>query len=423
MALRITKDEAYARGREAAEHPLVTGDLVKDTEALFPLWKREFPLSAHLDYRTEIVKLWRERMSAEPDLTRYPECRGLPEIVRAEHQGYLDGCGGNEVQAAYRYNAFYFLRLRLQTRYFGFPDGRRGQSARNVYSPPATACTAVWFEDTPDGPVNGKNLDSGPEGRLGPYIPHHIPYGRPIRGVRLMGTATAACFCDEEPEEIFPVNLDDILPEDIRTVEDYVQFRHRYRQFCGPGNFVFVDEQGRSAAVEQTNCRMAWRFSAHGISAVTALAYLDPDLHRYKLECDRRSLEKRGWGEDCPDWVYWRGCDARYARLRKLTEEIAKRGATVEAMARLLLDPEATPPERISCANERYHPDIETNFWTVYTWVEVVFGPARRTYRWEQPTQPTEPIFKRDPEVFPGEGVQMQPRFREERDRLARIGK
>jgi len=423
MSLRITKEQAYARGFAAGKGPYITDDIIADIEGYFPLWRKEFPLSAHLDYRQEIVKLWKERMETDLDLTKYPECRGLGEIVRSEYQGYLDGCGGDPVKAAYYFSWSYFLRLRLQTRYFGFTEEQMGQSPNSVYNTKDHACTAVWFEDTPDGPLNGKNLDTNSYHRMGANIPHHIPGGEPIQRVRLMGTGSNAVFCDEEPEEIFPVNIDDILPDDIRTVKEYVEFRHRYRQFSGPGNAVFVDEEGNSVAVEHTNCRMGWRFSTNGISAVTAFDYQTPELRQFQLERQRLSLQKRGWGEDSPDWLYWRGCNARGERLKQLVEEEGKRGPTLEGMARILLDPEGPLPDRISTANEPFYPGLETDMWTMYTWVTAVFGPERRTYRWEQPTDPCGPIFKRTPELFLEDGVEKQAKFDAELARLTAIGK
>src|SRR5687768_8921248 len=105
MPLRITKDQAYANGTAAATSGFWTAkDIVKHVEGMFPQWKREVPLSAHLDYRAEIVKLWHERMNAGFDLAKYPECRGLPDIVSAEYQGYLDASGGDTIAAAYHFN-------------------------------------------------------------------------------------------------------------------------------------------------------------------------------------------------------------------------------------------------------------------------------------------------------------------------------
>src|SRR5690606_33782595 len=93
MGLRITRDQAYKRGFEAAKQPSwFSNSIIDDVESYFPSWRKEFPLSEGLDYRAEIIKLWQERLNADLDLTKYPECRGLREIVHAEHQGYVDGC-------------------------------------------------------------------------------------------------------------------------------------------------------------------------------------------------------------------------------------------------------------------------------------------------------------------------------------------
>jgi len=424
MPLTITKEEAYARGAAATKLRLFSDDYVADLEEMFPQFRVEFPLSAHLDYRKEIVDLWQQRMDADLDLTRYDECRGLRDIADAEYRGYLDACGGDTVRAAYHFNFHYFLRLRLQTRYFGFtPEQRALGSTAGIYTNQAAECTAVYFEDSPDGPINGKNLDTVPRHRMGKEIPHHIPYGEPIKSVRLMGTATSTMLCDDEPAEIFPVNIEYILPKDITTVRDYVDFRYRYRQFCGPGNAVYVDQHGDSVAIEQSNCQMGWRFPTNGITAVTGLAYGTPELQKLKLERDRLSLEKRGWDESSPDWIYWRGCDARHSRLMKLVAAEEERGPTLEGIARMLLDPDASFPERISCANDKFHPDVESNSWTMYTWATVVFGPERRTYQWEQPVEPKGPIYCLEPKLHLGEGVAMQDKFNDEQARMTAIGK
>jgi len=422
MTLKITKGQAYERGFKTGKAGgFFSKSIVDDIESYFASWKQEFPLSAHLDYGKEMVKLWKERLNADLDLTKYPECNGLREIVHAEHKGYVDAVGGNETAAAYHFNWSYYLRLRLNTRYFGFPDDQKGKPSRYLTTAGAE-CSAMWFADTPDGPAMGKNLDTSPNQIVGKKIPCALPSSG-VRNVEHCGGGTACLFCDEEPEDIFPIKIDDILPQDIKRVRDYIPFRYRYRQFCGPGNGIFVDETGDSVAVEQSNCRMAWRYAENGVSATTALAYHEPELKAFKHERDLLSLEKRGWGKAAPDWVYWDGCNRRYDRLMKLVEAERKRPLTVEGMARILLDPEGTPPDRISCANEPFHPDVQTNFWTMYTWVAIPFGPKRRTYRWAQSQPPNGPIFSHNPELVLDESVENRSEFEAERQRLAQIGK
>ncbi len=422
MTLRLTRDQAYQRGFAASRKGgWFTDSLVADVESYFPTWRQEYPLSAQLDYRQEILKLWRERLQADLDLTKYPECRGLRELVHAEHEGYLAGCGGNEVQAAYHFNFYYFMRLRLATRYFGFPEELRGKY--NPYATTAAECTAIYFADTPDGPCAGKNLDTSPNEKFTRLGPGHVPGGARPTAVRCVGGASAAVLCDDEPADIFPVNVDDITPPELDTVRTWAPFRQRYAQFCGPGNSVWVDRTGDAVAVENSNTLMGYRFAENGIAAVTALAYLTPTLKAHKAERDELSLQKRGWTHDSPDWCYWQGCNQRYDRLMHLVKEEAQRGPTLEGMANILLDPAGPLPQRISTANEPFYPGLDTNFWTMATWVTVLYGPQRRVYRWAHTPEPDGPIFLREPELVLEDDVPPQPEFEQQRQRLARIGK
>ena len=414
MAVKITPQESYANGRKAGELARRDSDsFLSQMDRTFAYWRKEFPRSAELDYRTELLKLEKERMSADLDLAKYPECRGLREAVENEHKGFLEGCA-DPFMAAFHFNSAFFYRVRLTSRYFG-------------WARPAGGCTAVWFEDTADGPINGKNLDQTPADprRFDHRIPHYRPHGKPIRGVELVGTASASVFLDEEPTDIFPVDVSLIMPDDIRTVRDFVEFWRRYKQFTSCGHTIYVDERGDSVAIENTNCRMGVRYSSGGVSAVTACAYLTPEMNAYWRDRGRASLEARGWTEDCPDWAFWNGCEKRYRRLLKLVEAESRRGPSPVGLARILLDPEAPHPERISVAGEQDHPDQDADCWTVCMWVSVVFGPGRRNYWWRVSdwNRPYRPIFEERPMFRLGEGVQMRPEWKREIAEMAAIGK
>ena len=103
--------------------------------------------------------------------------------------------------------------------------------------------------------------------------------------------------------------------------------------------------------------------------------------------------------------------------------QAAEEGPTVEKMAQIMLDPDGPLPERISAGNEPFYPGVDTNFWTMGTWVTVMYGPQRRTYRWANSTTPDSPIWKRDPKLLLEDGVESRPEFEAQRKRLAQIGK
>jgi len=89
MTWNITEEEAYARGQAAAEGAL-NGTLQKSTRDNIT-WARSGYLGLEgVDLEREVLAFSRERMAADLDLTKFPECRGLRERVEAERRGFAD---------------------------------------------------------------------------------------------------------------------------------------------------------------------------------------------------------------------------------------------------------------------------------------------------------------------------------------------
>jgi len=113
-----------------------------------------------------------------------------------------------------------------------------------------------------------------------------------------------------------------------------------------------------------------------------------------------------GWTEDCPDHLYWEGCERRYRRLLKLVDEETRRGPTLQGLADILLDHAVPFPERICLAGERCHRDVTGVNWTLTSSSSVVFGPTRRTLWWR--VEGDTPIYETRPFLILGPGVQMR---------------
>jgi len=393
--MMLSVREAYERGRAAGEDAVGSEFWLKMAESCMDWARKAYPPSAELDYREELIALEKDRMAADLDLTKLPECRGLSDVVAAEHKGFLSGC--NELwMTAYEFNWYWFISRRLNTRFVAqrTPKGR---------------CTAVWFGHGEEGPMHGGNIDDIRRSFFNPKLQPSAegPSGEPFKKVQAVDGVSAAVLCDEEPEDIFPVNVSDVMPEDVDSVQELVKFLERYREFFGPGNQLWVDEKGASVALEKSNCRMGVRWEKNGASAITALSYLTPEMNAFKKERDRVSVKARGWDEeDNPDTVVWAAAEKRYHRLLDLADAEAERGPTLWGLANILLDPEAPSPERISVAGERCHPgEWEVN-WTLQTTASVLFGPTRRTLTWV--LDGDRPIFESKPYLTLGEGVQMR---------------
>ena len=273
-------------------------------------------------------------------------------------------------------------------------------------------CTCVFFPRSAEGPLLGSNRDVPYWSGSGAGGKEKGPDGE--RRVRF-GSVSAAVLCDEEPDEIFPVNVFEIISPHCTKLADIIAFLERYSDFWGPGNRIVIDVDLESAAIEKSNCRMGIRPARGGVSATTACSYLTPEMKAFRLERDRLSLERRGWTEDCPDWIYWRGCDRRYERLLRLVSEEAARGPTLGGLLDILLDHKVPFPERICLAGELIgHPDevVDDVGWTMDTRAAVLEGPTRRAVALH--VENRTPVYQVEPIVTPGDGIEMKAQWLDE---------
>jgi len=364
-------------------------------ESTFQGWRAEFPATTDLDFAEELRRLDRERLANPPSIARFPETRGWPDLVAAERQGFLDGCGGGPVELAFRYNSLYFMACRLNTRYVGSGVG-------------ADQCTAVFIRDSLEGgPLYGRNCDGGYNPSLDVQPPRRGP-----DGVRRLWFKGVSCwtYCDEEPQEVFPIEAWRVLPDDCRQLPDVVEFLTRYVEFWWSCNGIIVDEDLNCVAFERSNRRIAWRYSDDGTAAVTSCAHLIPEMHEYREKCLQRSLELRGYHDDnLPDRKYWNGSEARYRRLLQLVREAAQRGPTLKDLAAIMTRHDGPPAERIGRAGESCHPSIPAGAgtWTFRSRVAVLHGPNRRTLYW--PIEYPQPCYAKPPYLVLGDGVTMNP--------------
>jgi len=398
MAITLTPAEAYDRGRKMAVAALPTLDHKMASDYT---WARGAYIGAEeLDFPEEVLRFSHERMASELDLAQFPECRGLREVVEAERRGVVDVIS-DPYRAANLLDFPFFISRRLSTRYVG-------------KQAPPSQCTAIAFHDTREGsPIIGSNGDD----LLFRYVgqdfkakntPQNALEPMTINQVTCVGGVSSAVLCDEEPDCLFPVQLDLVIPSKVTDLREYIGYLERYRDFWGPGNQLWTDGQGTFAATEKANVRMGVRFS-DGWAAVTACSYLTPAMNAFKKERDLLSYQARGWDpDDNPDRSYWDGDETRYRRLLVLTEAEHARGATLLGAATICLDHAAPFPARVCIAGERSHRDEAENSqnWTIISNVKVIDGPNLRAYHWVNDPDAPRPIYETPCIIIPGKGAE-----------------
>ena len=410
MKLRLTPAEAHAKGRQRATQ-LAAQDYTVNLKNGYH-WVRESYLGAeHMDLEQELLKFHRRRMADEMDLTKFPECRGVREIVEAERRGFREVLD-LPLAEAFAYDWFYFCSRYLNVHAVG-------------KAPPPAKCTDIWFADTREGgPIHASNRDDV----LFNYRQDTIQPGKRgggdmiVNEVACVGGVSAAVLCDEAPNCMFPLDLAWLDTRDLRTVFQYVDFLDRYQEFWGPGNRIYVDSEWNFAATEKANVRMGVRYSK-GWAAITACAYLTPEMNAFKRERDLVSFQTRGWNpHDNSDKAYWDGAERRYRRLMQLTEAEAARGATVLGAARVVLDHAVPFPDRVCLAGEQGHPDEKLQNWTLLSFSRCVSGPNRRCYFRQLDRATMAPIYQAPCHIIPGDDVVVKPEWQAELDAAGELG-
>ncbi|NQU11359.1 hypothetical protein HQ590_11240 [bacterium] len=385
----VTKDpqDWYARGR--LEGQAVKHHLAVTVQEQLDWTRQDLPQTASKDYLQELQALNEERLEAEPNYTAYPELKGLKACYREQQRGFLEGAGCTNREMAFHYNYYWYLTRRLYTRHVGT------QTAADHH------CSTVYIKNSAEGPLLGRNTDDIVRPSYRSVIARHpsdIPRGK---NFLINSGQSSSLLADDEPAEMFPAAPLELMPEETKAdIRRVVDFLRRYNEFWGPGNSLMIDSQMNSVVLEKSNCALGVRWPTNGCSASSACFYLTPEMKALKLERDRLSLQRRGWDETAPDWLFWQQCRARYEKLLELAEQENDRGATLPGVAATMLHHGAGA---IYQEGNKVHPDLFDVTRTLTSWSAVLTGPDRRMLYWTH-RDPT-PFYRTKPYLIPGQGV------------------
>ncbi len=266
--------------------------------------------------RTEVVSRLHnsnvQRLAAVPDLTKYPELRGMRDLVDAQWRGTRDGAGLTDGQWAANCDGLHYYHRNLES----LAGGGQG-------------CSYVFFPESDHGPILANNLDSTPEEPFGEpawiALSEHLIYGGVSCGI----------YCDEQSPETFPAPIWRLAGRYCRTTDEATEFLTRYKHFWGPGNGILIDRDMNVAMVEKSACRIGVRHSPDGFGFITAMTMHEPSMKAYLADRQAASLKARGLPEECADTAYWRGAGRRHDLMNELLEE-ARESPTLEGLRRFI---------------------------------------------------------------------------------------
>ncbi len=396
-------------------------DFMTDMTMAFEGARRLHPTAGDLDYAAAIRAYDAERLASQPDLAAFPELKGHIDLLTAERQAFREATGLDETATAYRYSWGFLISRRIGSRHLA----RYDLLPPPDYVPPRQ-CTNVFFPHGADGVTMSDNRDDVLRQSYVDRIPAFCVRSGPERPVHwCQGGASASVLLDDDPSCAFPASPFeyDLMPDACHErIDDMIAFLTRYREFWGPGNKIIVDRHLNAAAVDKSNCLVAFRKpTVNGAVAITACAYLDEALHARQMEGDRRAMEIKGETEqDCPDLHYHLGSRERYRRLVDLTNREAARpgGATLWGALEVVADHAVPFPDRVCLAGEKTFPEKEpVANWTITQHAVVATGPKRRALsRSVQDLYRPKPVYTYTPKLALAPDVPMEPAWQSDVD-------
>lgn len=311
-----TKENWYLEAKKWAEE---NRQFIQKMNNLFlKMLKQHIPDATEPEIFDMVYQHSQKRLNSPVDFKKYPELRGIKQLIFAEWKGIGDGAGIDERQTALYTNGMNFYHRMICT-------GKIGRMSTNT----AASCSYVFFPYSDRGPLLANNLDSSPDEPFG------TPHWPAINEHLIIGTVSSGIFLDEEPDEVFPAPVFKIVARYCRNAKEAVEVLERYNQFWGPCNAIVIDREKNCAMIEKSACRIGVRWSKDGFGFITAMTAEHPEMNAYLNERRQASLKARNLGPGSPDEIYWKKQDQRRMLMNELLEQ-ARKNPTLDMMKRII---------------------------------------------------------------------------------------
>lgn len=305
-----------------------------------------------------------ERMERIPSAAEYPESPAWVAHILAVDREFQQITGLSNREMALHRSLGAFLTFRgyaaarpvtaEKCRVAYLPESERGQIHIKNVDDPATCWKAV--EPVPDFLTGAEDLSEDGSGS----------------GLHL----------DDEPEEIFPLDVRAMRSYYANDVPGAIEFYARYKFFWGGGNVVIHDREKRSAAIEKCSHNFIEVFhpGPDGRSHCSGMVCRDPNSPQGRYQREKRQQYLRAFGlpDDGPDQLFWDACDRAERMLAECLESLAE-----EPKLDDVLKVFCTPwPEGLRKDGLKVHPDQADTEYTLVTRCSLI--DEKKLLRWQR---------------------------------------
>jgi hypothetical protein len=266
------------------------------------------PQIRRADLLNGLAAFHRDRMARVPSSATYPESAPWVDHVLAVDRELKRLADLTDDQLAV---------LRSLSLYVAF---RGLKQAASLFKPvPASdeCCRVAYLPETDRGEVTIKNVDDPLTHWTPRPPPDHLAALRQSP-LRYEGVGSGL-HLDEEPDELFPLPIRDMLPHYAGDVPGAEQFLTRFCPFWGRQNLLLHDRQQRSVAIEKCSFKYMDVFhpGPDGRSHISGMTCRDAGttLGRHQRAMQREYLDLFNLPHDGTDMAFWQAARGLETKL------------------------------------------------------------------------------------------------------------
>jgi len=262
---------------------------------------------------SEVVKYYDEAISRIPSFTKFPEAKIWVDYVLTRDKKLMELANLSKQDIAILRSTNDYLTFRGYKQ-FGIKKTKNDEK-----------CRTVFIVETDHGPMHIKNVDDPiTYWKPSPPLPEkaHISKAWWYHKRFIIDGVGSGLHIDDEPEEIFPLPVLQMVNMYAYDTFSAVEFLKKYSMFWGGCNIIIFDRKYNAVAIEKCSRNFFELFQQDELTGsvhVSGMVCRDPSSPQAKYQKGKRTeyMKLFNLSDDGPDACFWNVCDKLEIMLRE----------------------------------------------------------------------------------------------------------
>lgn len=341
------------------------------------------------DLLSGIVRYYKEAISKIPSFTKYPEAKEWVDYVLKRDKQLMELAHLSIQEIAVLRSTHDYLTFR------GYKEFGLKRSITDE------KCRVAFLKETDMGPLHIKNVDDPiTYWKPAPVLPskEHISKAFWHNKKFVVDGVGSGLHIDDEPEEIFPLPVRQMVYFYADDTFSAVEFFKKYSYFWSGANILIYDKNYNSIAIEKCSRNFFETFQPDEKSKFTHISGMvcrDKNSPQERYQKEKRDLYRKLFNlpDDGPDALFWNVCDRLETMLREGIKQMGERPLAQDVI-KLFTYPY---PSGLRKDGLKLHPQQGLTGYTLTSFC--VFLEKNLYYRWQRRSLDEGGTWQEEPEI------------------------